>query len=94
MLHIIRHSAFTSNALTLCLETLSNHDSILLMDDGCYNLRHKLIEKAALLLSSQNIYYIGIHAGARAQNNAELQPITLAQSLELIFNHDNTITWS
>jgi tRNA 2-thiouridine synthesizing protein B len=43
MLHLIRNSGFNSNALTQCLEMILPQDSILLIDDGCYNLSHALL---------------------------------------------------
>jgi tRNA 2-thiouridine synthesizing protein B len=96
MLHIIRSSGFTSNALTQCLSISSAQDSILLMDDGCYNLRHPLLLEAQIKHPDIPVYYISLHASARAQSptNDAFTSTTLAEVLPLIFNHDNSITWS
>lgn len=96
MLHIIRSSGFSSNILTHCLTMAQPQDSILLMDDGCYNLNHPLLLAAAVKQPELKVYFIKLHADARAQSSDKhtFTPSTLAQMLELIFNHDNSMTWS
>ena len=96
MLHIIRSSAFNSNTLTQCLSMYLSGDSILLMDDGCYNLNHSLLLEAQARQSSITVYFISLHASARAQKNPNdtFNAITLNEVLALIFQHDNSITWS
>ena len=96
MLHIIRSSGYNSNALEQCLNMLLPNDSILLMDDGCYNLNHKMLLKAQSASPVLSIYFIEHHANARAQNNINNKPIptTLTQVVTLLFQHDNSITWS
>ena len=96
MLHIIRNSGFSSNALTQCLSISLPQDSILLMDDGCYNLNHPLLAEALTKQPALKVYFINLHASARAQNS--INPVfissTLDNVLELLFTHDNSITWS
>lgn len=98
MLHIIRSSGFNSNALTQCLGLVANNDSIILMDDGCYNLQHPLLLELLESNSTQayiNVYFIDSHAHARAQSyNNMCKAITLTNMLDLIFKHNNSITWS
>jgi tRNA 2-thiouridine synthesizing protein B len=96
MLHIIRNSGFSSNALTQCLSMALPQDNILLMDDGCYNLNHPLLAEALTKQPALKVYFIDLHASARAQNS--INPVfissTLDNVLELLFTHDNSITWS
>lgn len=96
MLHIIRSSGFSSNALTQCLSMSLPQDSILLMDDGCYNLNHPLLLAAITKQPTLKVHFMGLHANARAQSSANNSFIssTLNEVLELLFNHDNSITWS
>lgn len=96
MLHIIRNSGFSSNALTQCLDIVLPQDSILLMDDGCYNLSHTLLLQAAKERHDIKVYFISLHADARAQDSTHNAFIatTLTEVLTLLFKHDNSITWS
>jgi len=96
MLHIIRSSAFSSNALTQGLNMALPQDSILLMDDGCYNLNHSLLLAALKEHRELTVYFINLHAIARAQSsdNKSFIAITLSEVLALLFKHDNSITWS
>jgi tRNA 2-thiouridine synthesizing protein B len=96
MLHIIRNSGFSSSAISQCLSMCLPQDSILLMDDGCYNLNHPLLLEALAKQSELKLYYIGLHASARAQssNNTSFISSNLTDVLELLFSHDNSITWS
>lgn len=96
MLHIIRNSGFSSNVLTQCLSMCLPQDSILLMDDGCYNFNHPLLLAALAKQPTLKIYFIDLHASARAQSSNKNLFIssTLDDILELLFSHDNSITWS
>ena len=66
------------------------------MDDGCYNLRHPLLIEAQIKHAEIPVYFITLHASARAQSPTSdaFTSITLTEVLPLIFNHDNSITWS
>ncbi|WP_085297412.1 sulfurtransferase complex subunit TusB [Cognaticolwellia mytili] len=96
MLHIIRNSGFSSSALMQCLSMNLPQDSILLMDDGCYNLNHPLLLAALVKQPALKVYFISLHASARAQktSNTSFVSSTLDDVLELLFSHDNSITWS
>lgn len=96
MLHIIRNSAYSSNTLTQCIDMILPHDCIILMDDGCYNLSHTLLLNAVSKKQEITIYYISLHADARAQitNNNAFKPINLSEVVTLLFKHDNCVTWS
>jgi tRNA 2-thiouridine synthesizing protein B len=71
-------------------------DSILLIDDGCYNFNHTLLLRTLTEQQDITLYFISQHAIARAQcpNNKLFIPITLTQVVALLFKHDNSITWS
>jgi tRNA 2-thiouridine synthesizing protein B len=71
-------------------------DSILLMDDGCYNLSHTLLLQAVTNKQKLTVYFISLHADARAQstNNSAFNAINLTEVVTLLFKHDNCVTWS
>lgn len=96
MLHIVRDSGFTSNALAQCLNMSLPQDAILLMDDGCYNLQHPLLLAALTKQPDISIYFVSLHANARAQGSEQtlFTAITFDDVLKLIFTFDNSITWS
>lgn len=96
MLHIIRNSGFTSNTLSQCLTMCLPEDAILLMDDGCYNLQHPLLLEALTKQTAITVYYLSLHANARAQHNEHpsLTAINFDEVLKLIFTFNNSITWS
>lgn len=96
MLHIVRTSGFNNNALAQCLDTTLPQDSILLIDDGCYNLQHPLLLELLLQQTDIKCFYIGLHATARTQLNPAdvFAEISLDDVNELIFTHNNSITWS
>lgn len=94
-LHIVRSSGFNTSALTQCLSLVSNTDSVLLIDDGCYNINHPLLIELLASHPEISVNIIDTHADARAQaTNKLISTITLTDMLELIFNHNNSITWS
>ena len=96
MLHIIRSSGYNSSALAQCLNMVLPQDSLLLMDDGCYNVSHTLLLKLLLDKPDISVYFISQHANARAQKpiNNTFTATTLTEVVSLLFKHDNSITWS
>lgn len=94
MLHIVRVSGFSSQALSQCLTMCLADDSILLLDDGCYNLANNELADALAHKKITTVFFVEEHAKARAQYSNDFKPITLADVLPLIFNHNNTTTWS
>ena len=94
-LHLVRKSAFTTNDFAQCLSVLDQQDAIVLMDDGCYNLKHplmdSLIERAN---STVSINVIANHAQARSiETLAAINKIKMNDVVELTFNHQKVITW-
>lgn len=102
-LHLVRQSAFASNDFEQCLNVLGQRDSIVLMDDGCYNLKHvlmvSLLKQANSVTNSEvdskiNINVISTHAQARAiEKMTTVSYIDMADVVALTFNHNKVITW-
>ena len=98
-LHIVRQSAFNTNDFCQCLQVLGNEDVIVFIDDGCYNLRHSLIESidSDTLFSNKSIQLkvIAQHANARSivVNEAVVAKITMDDLVLLTFENDRVITW-
>ena len=96
ILHLVRRSAFETQDLAQCLLNITVEDKVILMDDGCYNLHHPLIEQVKALCS---VDIIGIHAQARAvslmavEKNSTLGIISIDELTELMINFDATCTW-
>ncbi len=90
-LHLIRTSAYQQDDLKQCLALLQASDKIVLLDDGCYNLTHPLLNTDI----NHNIYHINEHALARAmlEHNNISQAITLTELTQLFFTVDKVITW-
>ena len=65
------------------------------MDDGCYNLKHSLLESLIERVDDLiNINVITMHAKARALGLiAAVNSIEMNDVVELTFKHDKVITW-
>ncbi|MCJ8296296.1 MAG: sulfurtransferase complex subunit TusB [Colwellia sp.] len=94
-LHLVRQSAFASNDFAQCLSVLDHQDSVVLMDDGCYNLKHSLMDSLIKRVDgSVNINVITSHAQARAiEIIAAVNAIEMSDVVELTFTHKKVITW-
>jgi tRNA 2-thiouridine synthesizing protein B len=94
-LHLVRQSAFATNDFAQCLSVLDHQDSIVLMDDGCYNLKHSLMDSLIKRVDGTlSINVITSHAQARAIDiSAAVQHIEISDVVELTFNHTKVITW-
>ena len=91
-LHLLRQSPFDQNDIQLCLNNMTKNDAVVLMDDGCYILNHN--SHQLLVKSDCTIYVIASHASARGLSiNEEFQSIDLKRLNELIFTHNNSVTW-
>jgi len=86
----VRTSAYQTDDLAQCLDVCSAEDTIVLLDDGCYNLNYPLLAN----VSRERLFIIIEHCQARAvafeKNN---QAIALAQLTPLFFSHNSVITW-
>ncbi|MEY8214101.1 MAG: sulfurtransferase complex subunit TusB [Colwellia sp.] len=94
-LHLVRKSAFTTNDFAQCLSVLDHQDAIVLMDDGCYNLKHSLMDNLIKRANSTiTINVITNHAQARAiEALTAVKHIDISDVIELTFNHNKVITW-
>jgi tRNA 2-thiouridine synthesizing protein B len=65
------------------------------MDDGCYNLKHSLLESLINRVDGLiHINVIAMHAKARALGLiAAVNAIEMNDVVELTFKHDKVITW-
>lgn len=89
ILHLVRRSAFETTDFEQCLAMLSKNDEVVLLDDGCYNLRHPL---AASI--TNKLMVITPHAQARAIQVANKEDlITMTDLVNLTFKHNSVITW-
>lgn len=94
-LHIVRQSAFMTSDLAQCISLLLSEDTLVLIDDGCYNLSHRLLTD---LLSQPNnsitVNVIKSHAEARALLVPKgVNIIEMTALVEFTFTHQKVITW-
>jgi len=89
-LHIIRQSAYTTDDFQQCIQVLKQDDSVVFIDDGCYNVNHPAflnIKKHGF-----SFYILNKHAEARAIT-CELSKIDMTSLVNLTFENDTVITW-
>lgn len=93
LLHLLRHSAFSTNEIENCLQNIKASDSIVLMDDACYNVNHQFF-KILLKACKKPVYVIDKHINARGLVIPEgAQLISMKQLTQLVFEHNSVITW-
>ncbi|WP_394174422.1 sulfurtransferase complex subunit TusB [Thalassotalea litorea] len=91
-LHIVRSSGFTHNKLRQCVQTLMADDSIILIDDGVYNIHHPDMMP---FLQKQKVYALQEHIQARGLTPVS-DSIKLCQYddfVALTIDSDKVITW-
>lgn len=95
MLHLVRTSAFQSNDFEQCLNVVQPSDTIVLLDDGCYNLNHVLWQQALSKVALTALYIIEAHAQARAINidNDSVSLLSLDALMTLICETEKSVTW-
>lgn len=95
MLHLVRTSAFQSNDFEQCLNVVQTSDTLVLLDDGCYNLNHELWQQAASKLPLTALYIIEAHAQARAitLDKESVSTLSLDALMKLICNTEKSVTW-
>lgn len=95
MLHLVRTSAFQADDFKQCLNVIKIDDSIVLLDDGCYNLTHDLWQKAIDIIGKQALYIVEVHAHARAVSteNEKVNTLTLETLMTLICDTEKSVTW-
>tara|TARA_B110000091_G_scaffold177059_1_gene192183 strand:+ start:779 stop:1054 length:276 start_codon:yes stop_codon:yes gene_type:complete len=88
LLHLVRKSAFETSDFQQCIDTLAFGDQVVLLDDGCYNMRHTLMNKLT------EVMVIKLHADARAiRIKAGTLAISMEDLIELTFHHNSVVTW-
>ncbi|MDP7591249.1 MAG: sulfurtransferase complex subunit TusB [Litorilituus sp.] len=92
-LHLVRQSAFNTNDFAQCIEIINDNDAIVLLDDGCYNLHHPLINN--VINQNVPINVLAQHAVARAISIDEslFLQVSMNDLVSLTCNHDRVITW-
>ncbi len=90
ILHLVRTSAYQSNELMQCLQVFNDDDALVLIDDGCYNIKHALLST----FNENNLYFIHKHIQARAINSTLTNSaISFSELNTLIFKYHSVITW-
>jgi tRNA 2-thiouridine synthesizing protein B len=93
-LHIVRKSAFSSNDLAQCLALVIKTDTIVLLDDACYNVNHPLIEQTLSEQPDLAINIMKTHAVARAITVIDsIRAIAMKDLVSLTFTYEKVITW-
>ena len=91
ILHLIRCSAFSSNQLENCLETILLGDTIVLLDDGCYSINHSSLLD---ITAKGNVFVVTEHIIARGiEPSLNINRISLTELTELMFSHQSVVTW-
>lgn len=97
-LHIVRESAFKTNDFAQCIEVLCDNDIIALLDDGCYNVNHILLNDFKNNRFQKNNVQINVlveHARARAitVDESQFTKISMDDLVSMTFSNDRVITW-
>lgn len=93
-LHIVRKSAFSTNDLAQCLALATKTDTIILLDDACYNVNHPLIEQALTRQPELAIRIMKTHALARSITIIDgIKAIVMKELISLTFTYNKVITW-
>jgi len=95
MLHLVRASAFQSNDFEQCLNVIQTNDTIVLLDDGCYNLNHDLWQQALNKIALPALYIVEAHAQARAisMDKSKINVLSLDALMALICETEKSVTW-
>ncbi len=96
VLHLLRTSAYNTPDLSECLATFQPNDQLVLLDDGCYNLTHVLLNEFIENNGAQCVSFIKDHATARAMetnSKSNVNAINLDTLVNLTFECDSVITW-
>jgi tRNA 2-thiouridine synthesizing protein B len=95
MLHLVRTSAFQTNDFEQCLNVIQGSDTIVLLDDGCYNLNHDLWQQALNKIALSACYIIEAHAQARAItiDKNTINTLSLDALMTLICETEKSVTW-
>ena len=93
ILHLVRRSAFETNDFQQCIKNLLKDDALLLIDDGCYNVNHSLMNEVRQILPYDSIHLMKDHAIARAVDTKDIKNIDMKQVISMTFSFDSVVTW-
>jgi len=95
MLHLVRTSAFQTTDFEQCLNVIQASDTIVLLDDGCYNVNHDLWQIALSKITLSALYIIEAHALARAItiDKQNINTLSLDALMTLICETEKSVTW-
>lgn len=94
ILHLVRKSAFETSDFQQCLAVIGTNDALVLLDDGCYNVKHPSFTNIDSIIPLSKIYVIGHHSSARNVTMPEgIAKISLTDLVSLVATNDKTITW-
>jgi sulfur relay protein TusB/DsrH len=95
MLHLVRTSAFKTNDFQQCLNVIQTSDTLVLLDDGCYNLSHDLWQQALSKIALPALYIIETHAKARSVSidYNRVNILSLEALMTLICETEKSVTW-
>jgi len=89
-LHLIQRNPFSHGVFDECLKLVQNNDSILLMGDGVYSLKHPILSTI-----EQPIYALEADCLGRGLET-QLDGITfidMARFVKLCSQHKQTLSW-
>lgn len=94
ILHIVNQSPFHNNALQRCIDLMTESDSLLLIEDAVLLLSNpdymaELPEKARCFGLLNDIESRGLVL----EPNSFLQPIDYEGFVDLVVQHDKTMSW-
>ena len=91
-INIVRLSPSNLGNFQAFIPSIKSSDAILLMDDGCYFLKHSSYK--ILANRTNNFYIIAQHAISRGVNiPTNINVITFTELNALIFLHKNSVSW-
>ena len=93
-LHLVRCSAFKNTILDNCLSVLNKEDTLVLLDDGAYNLQHPVLQQVLKIIPQDQLIVVKNHAQARGIIvDKQLPAIALSDVIELSLKSAQSITW-
>jgi tRNA 2-thiouridine synthesizing protein B len=92
-LHIVSKSPFSSQALHDCLQSLTEGDALLLLEDGVYALKHQALHD----LQEAKVYCLIADSEARGMQASSTLPsvemINDARWVQLCTEHNPIVSW-
>jgi tRNA 2-thiouridine synthesizing protein B len=95
ILHTVKTSPFQTLAINHCLKLLSEHDSLLLMEDAVVASQapHALFEQLSLLAQQNRLFILQADLDARGVTNSIGQGCDYLQFVNLVIEHKSQLAW-